>query len=473
MKILIITLFAFVSNFVCLSVLAGDDSNSVCKTKNIGAFYYKSNGCGVEILTSIQQNINPNIKILKNTIQKLKDATQNETNLHIIEVLKNTIAEIQQQQWKLSKMQTKLLIETQPKKLSESNCKTKKGVFDCDSDQINKVIEACEVYPQICEIRNVVDLYKPNYAMVSLGNHNDKALEIQYSGRYNIKPISCVKNHNKNGLYIDYECVEDKKITEDKKGITEKKLPEELVETFFSLTGRYDFYVFGEDNRPMNNDYKSVNRESGQVVNRFFNPAFHTRLIYPKSDKLEFVDFSIEHLSNGQSGNFEEIDFSAGNDNYEASDNNSISMFFPSISAQLLLNNEKDDIKYKVFARAILDYWDAELDIYSEDRTEIGKNDFPGYHRFKIGVILESNSIDEITNIDEDEWLLELSLTGHRKTSFDAFLSYPVSRIPVVNLLDKIGLDHFLFRYHYGYLSRLSNYDLKEKTYGIGFGVAF
>ena len=462
MKILIITLFALVSNFVSLSVLADDNSNGVCETKSIGAFYYKSDGC-MGMLTPTQQNI------LKDTILKLKGTTQNKTNSHIIEVLKNTIEKISIQS-----------AEIETKKLSESNCKKdnekKDAKISCSPDQTDEVKKACNMYPQICEIRNVVDLYKPNYAMVSLGNHNDKALEIQYSGRYNIKKISCVKNHNKNGLYIDYECVEGKKITEDKKGITEKKLPKKLIETFFSLTGRYDFYVFGEDNRPMNNDYKSVNRESGQVVNRFFNPALHTRFIYPidkletQKYKLEFVDIGIEHLSNGQSGNFEEIDFSAGNDNYEASDNNSISMFFPSISAQWLLN-EKGGVKYKVFARAILDYWDAELDIYSENDRETIKDDFPDYHKFKIGTILESNSIDE------DKWLLELSLTGYKKASFDAFLSYPIkempSIIPDVNLLDKIGFEHLLVRYHYGYLSRLSNYGLKEKTYGIGFGVAF
>ena len=55
---------------------------------------------------------------------------------------------------------------------------------------------------------------------------------------------------------------------------------------------------------------------------------------------------------------------------------------------------------------------DAELGIYSEDGTEIGKDDFPDYHRFKIGTILESNSIDE------DKWLLV-------KTGFKLCKNYP------------------------------------------------
>ena len=447
MKILIITLFVFVTSFVSSSVLADDNSNGVCETKSIGAFYYKSDGCMV-ILTPTQQNI------LKDTILKLKGTTQNKTNSRIIEVLKNTIEKISTQS-----------AETEPKKLSESNCKKdnekkdnekKDAKISCDKTEIDEVIKACKAYPQICKIRNVVDLYKPNYAMYSYssGNRNDEALEIQYSGRYNIKKISAVESDKEGNLYINYDRIGD--INSACK-----------LETFFSLTGRYDFYAF-------NDDLGSINRESEQVVNRFFNPALHTRLIFPKSDKLEFIDIGIEHLSNGQSGDPIAENFTAGeNDNYEASDSNSISMFFPSISAQLLLNNEKDDIKYKVFARAILEYWSTELDIFSETGVKIGKDDFPDYHKFKIGLILESNSIAEDTNIDEDEWLLELSFTGHKKKSFDAFLSYPVNRIPGVSILDRIGFEDFLLRYHNGYLSRLSNYGLKEETYGIGFGVAF
>ena len=432
MKILIITLFVFVTSFVSSSVLADDNSNGVCETKSIGAFYYKSDGC-MGMLTPTQQNI------LKDTILKLKGTTQNKTNSHIIEVLKNTIEKISTQS-----------AETEPKKLSESNCKKDNGNNVCSPDQIKIVVKACEAYPQLCEVRGLVNLYKPNYAMYSLSNNNNKTLEIQYSGRYNIKKISAVKSDKEGNLYIDYDRIGDIN-------------PTYRREVFFSLTGRYDFYAF-------NDDLDSINRESEQVVNKFFNPALHYRRIYPENSKLEFMDYSIEHLSNGQSGDFEKIDFSAGKDNYEASDSNSISMFFPSISAQWLLN-EEGGVKYKVFARAILDYWSTELDIYSETGVKIGKGDFPGYHRFKIGTILESNSIDE------DKWLLELSLTGHRKASFDAFLSYPIkempSIIPGVNLLDKIGFEHLLVRYHYGYLSRLSNYGLKEETYGIGFGIAF
>ena len=55
---------------------------------------------------------------------------------------------------------------------------------------------------------------------------------------------------------------------------------------------------------------------------------------------------------------------------------------------------------------------DAELGIYSEDGIEIGKDDFPDYHRFKIGTILESNSIDE------GKWLLV-------KTGFKLCKNYP------------------------------------------------
>ena len=337
------------------------------------------------------------------------------------------------------------IIQLPPKKLKALNCEKSKG-GDCSPTEIRVVKEACNRYSQLCEIRDIIDLYKPNYVMYSFSNHNDNAFEIQYSGRYNLKTMSCVTD-NKRELYIDYECVEEK---------VNRSVKYEL---FFSLTGRYDFYAFS-------NDKDSINRKSAPVINRFFNPALHARFIFPNSSNIEFLDLSIEHLSNGQSGDFEKIKFTAGEgkDNYEESDGNSISMFFPSVSAQLSFNKE-GSVKYKVFARAIFDYWETELNIYSENglkRVKIDKNDFPHYHRFKIGTMLQIN----------DKWLLNLSFTGHRKTSFDALASYPLNRIPYLDGQDWV-IGNFLIRYHNGYLSRLSNYDLKEQTIGIGFGVAF
>ena len=431
MKILIITLFVFVTNFVSSSVLASDNSN---------------------------------IEELYNAILKFKN--KNNADL-TISALENIILEIKNKASKTNKMNTAETLsidgqatEIQAKGLRAHNCRRYNGEYMCSPNQITTVENACKTYPQLCEVRGSVDLYKPNYAMFSSSNHNDNALEVQYSGRYNIKKISCVMDSDK-GLYIDYKCVVEKR----KKSIQN--------EIFFSLTGRYDFYAFS--------DVGPKNRKSEPVINRFFNPALHSRFIFPinsnskddseKNDffaeaRLEFVDFSFEHLSNGQRDDLKKDDFTAGKRNhYEASDSNSISMFFPSISAQWVLI-EKRNIKYKVFARAIFDYWGTELDIFSEDGDKIDKNDFPDYHRFKIGTILERTHID-------NKWLLELSVTGHKKTSLDAFLSYPVSRIPVVDLLSGVGVANLVFRYHNGYLSRLSNYDLKEQTFGIGIGVAF
>ena len=430
MKILIITLFVFVTNFVSSSVLADEKSKEE----------------------------------LKSAVLKFKD--KNNADL-TISALENIILEIKEEdfQYKTHSVDGPT-IEIQQKGLRALNCRKNKenkennGKEPCSKSERDTVQEACKTYPQICQVRGSIDLYKPNYAMFSSSNKNDNALEVQYSGRYNFKKISCVKNNEK-GLYIDYKCVEEKR----KKSIQN--------EIFFSLTGKYDFYAFSDEG--------SKNRKSEPVINRFFNPALHSRFVFPtnsnskddseKNDffagvRLEFIDFSFEHLSNGQRDYSKKDDFTAGKrNNYEESDSISISMFFPSISAQLFLI-EKHNIKYKVFARAIFDYWGTELDIFSEDGDKIDKNDFPDYHRFKIGTILESTHID-------DKWLLELSVTGHKKTSLDAFLSYPVSRIPVVDLLSRVGVDNLVFRYHNGYLSRLSNYDLKEQTIGIGFGVAF
>ena len=395
MKMLIITLFVFVTNLVSSPVLA-DDKNK---------------------------------EELKNAILKFKN--KNSADL-TISTLESMILEIKNEAFVNS---IDLTTEIQAKGLKETNCKKSNGTGSCSQAEITTAKTACDIYPRLCEIMGKVDFYEPNYGMYSFSKHNDNALEVQYSGRYNFITKRCTMDN-------EYECKDGAPIQYD---------------LFFSLTGRYDFYAF--------NNKDSINRDSRPVINRFFNPALHARIIRPINPMIEFLDYSIEHLSNGQSGDFKEINFASGEgENYAASDSNSISMFFHSISAQMVFDGQ-DNVMYKVFARAVLGYWDTELDIYSEDSVTIGEDDFPGYHRFKIGTILEKT-------FNDDKMLFELSFTGHNKTSFDAFLSYPVKRIPGVRIL-RGAFDNLLVRYHNGYLSRLSNYDLKEETLGIGFGVAF
>ncbi|MDH2916489.1 MAG: hypothetical protein PXX77_06375, partial [Gallionella sp.] len=61
------------------------------------------------------------------------------------------------------------------------------------------------------------------------------------------------------------------------------------LEFYFAYTGKFDFYVGGTDERA-----------SGPVINRISNPAFHWRLYQPDLFTLHWIDFGIEHRSNGQ-----------------------------------------------------------------------------------------------------------------------------------------------------------------------------
>ena len=116
-------------------------------------------------------------------------------------------------------------IEIQQKRLRALNCRKNKE--NKENECVRRDVaqakgaqyeNACGIYPQLCEIRSQIDLYNPNYVMYSASNHNDNAVEIQYSGRYNIKTVSCVKDNekglyidakdNEKGLYIDDKCVE-------------------------------------------------------------------------------------------------------------------------------------------------------------------------------------------------------------------------------------------------------------------------
>lgn len=60
-------------------------------------------------------------------------------------------------------------------------------------------------------------------------------------------------------------------------------------ELYFSYTGKFDFYVGG-----------TGERDSGPVINRMSNPALHWRFYQPEWIALKWIDYGLEHRSNGQ-----------------------------------------------------------------------------------------------------------------------------------------------------------------------------
>jgi len=110
--------------------------------------------------------------------------------------------------------------------------------------------------------------YETNYAIPQFTNGDDRAFEVQCSFKYIL--FDCEKSQ----LIPPIKCS-----TADGKGLN----------VYFSFTGEFDFYL--------------GSRESGPVVNRTSNPAFHMRwdiLEKKGSDYIEWYDIGIEHRSDGQ-----------------------------------------------------------------------------------------------------------------------------------------------------------------------------
>lgn len=322
--------------------------------------------------------------------------------------------------------------------------KVLKNCLEYLDDQVSSTLNK---YPELCNIRQTIDLYETNYFLYRPQRSTDNgAFEAQYSLRYNLSKITCMMSKNKVlPSKPDKDCL-DKATAELDKGWAKEML--HFTEIFVSLTGKYDFYF-------LNDDKQTINRKSEKVVNRFFNPALHFQRIFPKNSNIDWIDIAIEHLSNGQSRDAEKHLFVVGDNNYEASDSNNISMNFLSISGQIL--KDIDNINFKFFGKAVLKYWNNDGLSTTIYKNGSKVNNFEDYHRLKVGMILETKG--------EEKWLSELSFTGYDFLSFDALVS-----IPVLSFLNADGL---VLRYHNGHLSRLSNYALKEKTISVGIGVAF
>lgn len=104
-----------------------------------------------------------------------------------------------------------------------------------------------------------------NYALPQWTTGDEWAVEVQYSFKYSF-----------------YDCNElDKNAT-----LHCNKDDDIKFNIYFKYTGEFDFY------------YKT--RESGPVINRLSNPAFHLLWQLPKNKTFKWFDIGLEHNSDGQ-----------------------------------------------------------------------------------------------------------------------------------------------------------------------------
>lgn len=156
-------------------------------------------------------------------------------------------------------------------------CYAKGGRCESETDSCRKTSESClekqeelREKSQLCSEQSRLTAYRPNTVALdfSQGDKNP-ALEVIYSFKYMFTKPDCYYETDGKA-----ECIE--------------KWPVR-TEIFFSYTGKFDFYWL--ELLP-----------SSPVVNRISNPALHVRMNYVPDEKnnLEWIDFGVEHRSNGQ-----------------------------------------------------------------------------------------------------------------------------------------------------------------------------
>jgi hypothetical protein len=203
------------------------------------------------------------------------------------------------------------------------------------------------------------------------------------------------------------------------------------TEIYFSYTGEFDYYV---DTRP-----------SGPVVNRINNPAFHLRK-FLKS--VEWVDFSFEHKSDGQST---EVTTSRDIESVELAYRDRDFRYFDTISR----GSNYLAVEIKAQNDFITSF--AKLKLYESMDSEITWGDQKG----KGITIADYDRLTTVlrANIGDGEISLDWTI-GDKLLKTDSWnADYLISKKWAVPLY---------FRAHYGPLYTLSNYTKNENYLGIG-----
>ena len=320
----------------------------------------------------------------------------------------------------------------------------------------------CADRPDLCDDKKSrFSAYKPNYAIYQSTEDDDDSIEVRYSFRYSFTRPHCMP-----GGYF---------------GDDESSIPSleclnnynKRWEAFFSYTGEFDFYM--------------GTRHSSPVVNRISNPAINYRKYFGTKfsfDKytIEWLNVAIEHRSNGQTTDADEVIIDPASANYgrykaqvEYEDGNreyfdtiSRSSNYVSIESKLDIGDmhrktsdcEKDPdcvqawISAKIYSPNEESgiYWgelagsDARFSDYDRVKLIVSDTYFTHYKYFpSIDGSLEWTIGDKFLNTDS----LDIALT-----------------VPWV-LKDYFKIPLYL-RVHVGPMGSLSNYTVNDNSIGLG-----
>ena len=227
----------------------------------------------------------------------------------------------------------------------------------------------------------------------------------------------------------------------------------------FSFTGEFDFYA--------------GTRDSGPVINRTSNPAFHGVFDFD-NEHIGFLDIGLEHRSDGQVTEIDETDTDSSSPTFGqlktqiAYQDNDYEYFDGLSRGSDYLSFTTGKLKKFQFS------WSASIKYYLGDDTDVNWGPLANE-----GVTIEDYDIVRLFLADTVHF--NKSVLGVNKMTISG--EYTVGKelektdsidlnfiLPILPGEDTQGFDlPLLFRFHHGPMDRLSDYTHSITSFGVGF----
>ena len=334
-----------------------------------------------------------------------------------------------------------------------------------------QVTALCHRHSERCSYSSRLSAYQPNYAIYQYTAHDENSLEVHYSFRYLFSKPNCMPQR---------VLAEGDSLQTGNQFRFKENLPDlhcllafaKRKEYFFTYTGRFDFYL--------------LSRDSGPVINRISNPAIHFRKHFENLGStrvaVEWVNFSLEHRSNGQvisadakvsdssSADFgrlqTQVEYEKGN--YHYFDGISRNSNYFAVESKINFGRVTRDSLQCVEAPECLSMWiSAKLFYFGlEDNVNWGPDaaDNPGLADYDIvKLVVNDQYLTANSGFPEFIWGLEWTI-GKRlleTDSLDLHLTFP----SVITGGYKIP---WFIRAHFGPMNNLSDYTRSQNSIGIG-----
>lgn len=300
-----------------------------------------------------------------------------------------------------------------------------------------KKVEECKNENTKTDYNRRFTSYEKNYGIWQYTQHDEAAMEVQYSLKYNM-----------------YDCnLSSKQLFGCKNDDTTR------LTVFFSYTGNFDFYL--------------ATRPSNPVINRKNNPAIHIMYEFNKKDNSSnWIDISAEHRSNGQIFGVHKKDNDINSPNFgkyltEIEYDKKNHEYFDRISRGSNYVNLSTGWAYSESGKIDLGY-----KIYLSNNSDITWGKYAGldtkFNDFDLVRVKFSDKIlKNAINIFDITFGLEYTI-GTKTFKTDSIDLYLISQLNS----ERNGWQlPAMLKVHMGPMDRLSNYS--EPLKSIGFGVAF